>query len=163
MPKPLLILVFVLSLSSCGHEHFLGEFDTINTSDAIKAMFRKCAQDVSKNGLKRKLHYFSRDLNSFWILQHTDEPLQDYNAYYKNWETKQKLIHYEIDDLSIHVYLHCKERASFYYQVKMSYTDSVGKQHDLHLLESGTVMKLNEESDWTYLNGHLSEMKPVEH
>lgn len=157
--KLLIILVFVMSLTSCIDDHFLGEFDTINTSDAIKAMFRNCAKDISKNGLKTKLSYFSRDLNSFWILNHTGDPLQDYNAYYNKWGNKNQLIHYEIDDMSIQIFPLSKERASFYYQVRMTYTDSLGNQNVLHLLESGTLMKLDEQSDWKYLNGHISEIR----
>lgn len=157
--KLLIILVFVMSLTSCNDHHFPGEFDAINTSDAIKVMFRSCAKDISKNGLKTKLSYFSHDLNSFLILNHTSDPLQDYIAFYKTWGNKNQLIRYEIDDMSIHVFPLCKERASFYYQVKMTYIDSLGNQNILHLLESGTVMKLNEQSDWKILNGHISEIR----
>lgn len=160
--KLIIILVFVIALTSCNNDHFLNEFDTINSSDAIKGMITHCAKDVSKNGLKTKLKYFSHDINSFWILNQSGNPLQDYNAYYKNWENKNKLLTYEIDEMSIHVFPICKERASFYYQVNIGFIDSLGKQNNVNLLESGIVMKLNEQSDWEYLNGHTSIIKTNE-
>ncbi|MES2761791.1 MAG: hypothetical protein V4677_06275 [Bacteroidota bacterium] len=160
--KLILILAFALSLISCSDHHFLGEFNTINSRDEIKGMITTCAKDVSKNGLQAKLKYFSHDINSFWILNETSDPLQNYNEYYKNWGAKNKLIKYEIDDMSIQVFHICEERASFYYKATMVYTDSLGKQIDLQLLESGTVMKLNEGSNWEYLNGHTSIVSIVQ-
>ncbi len=160
--KLIISLAFVLSLTSCSDHHFLGEFSTVNSSDVIKGMISNCAKDVSKNGLQAKLKYFSHDINSFWILNQTNHPLQNYNEYYKNWGNKNKLLKYEIDEMSIQVSHLCEERASFYYQVNMSYTDSLGKQNDVHLIESGTVMKFDEQSNWEYLNGHSSIIKSIE-
>jgi hypothetical protein len=146
----------VISFTSCNDDHFLNEFDAINTSDAIKGMITGCAKDVSKNGMKTKLKYYSHDINSFWILNQSVDPMQDYNAYYKNWGNKNQLVKYEVNDMSIHIFPISKERASFYYQVNMTYIDSLGKQIELNLIESGTVMKLNEQANWEYLNGHSS-------
>lgn len=91
-----------------------------------------------------------------------EAPLQDYNAYYKNWGNTNKLVKYEVDEMSIHIFHLCEERTSFYYQVHMSYTDSTGTQNDVHLIESGTVMKFDEQSKWEYLNGHNSIIKNIE-
>jgi len=145
-----LLCIFIIGLCSCSRsDHYgLGEFDTINTSDAVKLMFNKHAEQAKKEGISAKINYLSHALESFWIMpDHKTEIGSDsLKRLYASWDKQNMIIDYKIDD--VHVFPINKVAAAYHYQIELSYSDSIKKQ--LKQLESGVVVKI--ENDWLYLN-----------
>ncbi|MDP2386978.1 MAG: hypothetical protein Q8M29_11440 [Bacteroidota bacterium] len=145
-----LLCIFVIGLYSCSRsDHYgLGEFDTINTSDAVKFMFTKHALQAKKEGVSTKLNYLSHSLESFWIVPNhkTEIGSDSLKKLYAAWDKQNKIIDYKINN--VHVFPINKVAAAYHYQIELSYSDSIKKQ--LNQLESGVVIKI--ENDWLYLN-----------
>jgi hypothetical protein len=148
------LIVIVLVISSCTEEHFSGEFDTINISDAVKFSISNSCQQIEKSGLAAKRNYFSGEINFYWLLNNTPDPTQDYTTYFKTWDAQYKLLKYEIKKEDIQVAPICNDRASFYYKLNIVYEQRNSKDTIRNtFLEAGVMMKEKESNNWKYLNG----------
>ncbi len=152
-----LICILIVSLYSCaGPDRYgLGEFDNINTSDAIKFMFNEQALQVKKVGISARLNYLSHALESFYIPPNhkTEIGSDSLKKLYFSWDKQNKIIDYKLND--IQVYPINMVAASYHYQTEIVFLDSSKTQRAIKQLESGMVIKI--ENDWRYLNYQVAE------
>ncbi|MES2566400.1 MAG: hypothetical protein V4565_06010 [Bacteroidota bacterium] len=149
----LLLLVFV----SCQDDpHFLGEFETINTDDAVKGMINNMAADIKVQGLKAKSNYMAADFHEFWILPGMDKTMSknEVALLFGLWDKKNKVIDFKIDNL--HVYPITLLRVVYHFNSELTYKDSLNTTHKMKQIESGVASKFNLESKWMFLNGQIS-------
>ncbi len=145
--------ILIGCLFSCINDG-MGEFDNINTSDAIKGMFNKFAAQAKKEGLGCKLKYDAHALEGFWIMDGRLIEDDSLKSIYSNWDKHNKLVSYTLQD--VHVFPINMTNAVYHYQSEIVYTDSTQVEKKLKQLESGVVTKSG--NNWYYLNGNTSNV-----
>ena len=153
MIKNLIALCVIAFLCSCGNDG-MGEFDNINTADAIKGMFNKQAEQTKKEGMISKLKYDAHALEGFWILDGNLIEDDSLKSIYTNWDKHNKIVDYKLE--SVQVFPINTTNAAYHYQTEIVYIDSAKTERTLKQLESGVVTKVAEK--WLYLNGNTSNI-----
>lgn len=148
MIKNLICLLLTSCLCSCSNDG-IGEFDNINTSDAIKGMFNKQAEQAKKEGMICKIKYDAHALEGFWIVDGKLIEDDSLKKIYNNWDKHKKIVSYTLQD--VHVFPINKTNAAFHYRAEITYIDSTKEEKTIKQLESGVVTKTGNE--WYYLNG----------
>jgi hypothetical protein len=151
MLKKMIYTILIGCLFSCGNNG-MGEFDNINTSDAIKGMFNKFAEQAKKEGLGCKLKYDAHALEGFWIMDGAIVEDDSLKKIYNNWDKQNKIIKYTLEN--IHVFPINMTNGSYHYESNIVYIDSAKVEKTLRQLESGVVTKTG--NTWCYLNGNTS-------
>lgn len=154
MMKKVICIIIICCLHSCTNDG-IGEFDNINTSDAIKGMFNNLSAQAQKEGMSCKFKYDAHALEGFWIMDGKLIEDDSLKRMYSNWDKQNKIVNYTLQD--VHVFPINMTNAAYHYQTQIVYTDSSKTERTLKQLESGVVTKAG--NTWYYLNGNTSNIK----
>src|SRR6187402_3123553 len=119
--KKIISIILIAFSFSCSNDG-MGEFDNINTSDAIKFMFKTYSEGTKREGLTSKLKYDAHSLQGFWIYDGKLIDDDSLKSSYISWDKQNKISDYKLEN--VQVFPINKTNASYHYRVEIIYLDS---------------------------------------
>ena len=147
--KKLLIISIALICFSCDYNQEKNEFPKTQIKEEISIMMRNFVDDLNKSGVNSQIKYLDNSEDFRWTYSNERKIYQfnDLVKKFNNSKIEDYDVHLSFDELQI---IPISENIANYNLKLSGYTKNEGKNTDISILESGTLIKRNDE--WKFLN-----------